>query len=149
MTAQIAPAPASDNILCAFPGSPAQAYVGFRIDFRLSLSSADLRAIRVAVFGLPLPGYDVIERQGYNLVTRSRWVYAYVVQVNGPPMSNFSIARDRATFRVCLDDGLRITARWRGFSTISRAVAAIGKHVDGRRDAPSLDEHACWPSDSR
>ena len=149
MTAHIAPVPPEGTILCTFPGSPAQAYVGFRVDYRLSLTSADLRTTRAAVFGLPLPGFDVIERQGYNIVNRSRWVYAYLVQVNGPPMSNFSIAGDRATFRVCLDDGLRMTARWRGFPTIIRAVAAIGKHVDERRGALSLDGPACWPSGGR
>ena len=112
----------------------------------LSLTSTDLQAIRTAVIGLPLPGYDAVDRLGYDFLTKSRWMYSYLVQVGESAINNFSIARDGVGFRVFLDDGLRITGEWRSFSTINHAVAAIGKHVE---DASRLAGGASSPSTDR
>ena len=132
------------TVLCPFPGSPAPAYVHFKVNHSLSLSSAELRGIRDAVSCPPLRGFDVVEKQGYDLLTKNRWVFSYVVQRSGPAVSNFSIARDIMGFRVSLDDGVRTTAEWRRFLTVSRAVAAIRRHVERGQDAPGLAEHGRW-----
>ena len=142
MTANSASALSNSTISYRVPGYLTQAAACFAAVHELSLTVDDLRATRAAVVGLPLLGFHAVDKRGYDFSTKSYWMYSYVVQVSDPAISNFSVARDGARFRVFLDNGLRITAEWRSFSTISHAVEAIRRHVE---DVLSLDKISCLP----
>ena len=118
------------QIICLFPGAPDAAHAAFRVEDRMNLTAAELRAVREAVIKLPVPWFEACEQQTADDACDRRWTCAYVKQTTGPFIANFTITGSGAAFAVCLDDGEKLVDEWDDFATIADAVAVIGYYVE-------------------
>ncbi len=123
-------ASSSAQIICLFPDAPASTHAAFGSEDQTNLTAAELRAVRQAVIRLPLPWFRACEQNTADLTRGSRWDFAYVRQITGPFIANFTITRNDTDFTVCLDDGQHPIDEWDGFLTIDDAVAVIGYYVE-------------------
>ena len=117
------------EIVVLRPRSPGTARAVLKIEDRLSLTEAELLAVREAIVRLPLPWFDASE-QAADTAYDLRRDYAYIKQTAGPFIANFKITRSVTAFMVWLDDGEHPTEEWNGFLTIADAVALIGYYVE-------------------
>ena len=118
------------QVVHLFPGAPTATHAALRIEEQNSLTAAELRAVREAVIGLPLPWFEACEDQPVHAARGRHRDFSYIRQVAGPFIANFTITRNGAVFTVCLDDGQYETDEWDGFLTITDAVAVIGYYVE-------------------
>ena len=124
----ISAAPTAEIIVLR-PRSSGTAHAVLKVEDRLSLTEAELQAVRKAISGLPLAWFDAGE-QAADIADESGPSYAYVKQTAGPFIANFKIMRSGMGFMVRLDDGQAFTEKWNGFLTIADAVAVVGYYVE-------------------
>ena len=117
--------PAAAEIVCPFPGAPDPSTAGLKIYVKYHMTAADLREVRVAVIGLPVPWFLASEDVNADTVAGHRWTSSYIKQIAGPAIAHFSIYKDGAGYMVDVSDGNDVFAEWHGFPTAAAAVSAI------------------------
>ena len=116
----------SATVICPFPGPPVPSTASLRVHTKYHMTAADLREVRNAVIGLPLPWFTTSEGLNTDTVAGYRWTSSLVDQVAGPTIANFAISKNGEDgYLVDMSQNYTAGAEWHGFPTAAAAVAAI------------------------